>query len=1267
MDAAKLSSSRTALLFSLSLLIPASAFSQTAAFNLNGSGTNATTVTLVGTTPSPVSVASTLTPTTEITYSATTSYDAGSNGVKWMCLNPSPVGIINGTCDNVSSLVTPDTLYLQIGQNANSSQLPATQHTATITLTPTDASGAPAATITVNYTPGSNGGTTSGVLSASPSSPSTSVAYQSSTTLFFNLVSTSTTPLVFTLQSPQVPWATNFITTSGSSSTGTVVSGNPAQVQVTLNGFGQGQTTLSTTLSVVYGGNTLSIPLTFGNGVNAGSGSGGTGTIQFSPSSVSWTYSAGGNFPPQTALNVTSSTGAASFTASASPANSWFSIVPTSGNLPNILTVEPTANIASLATGAYTGVVTVFGSDGSQASFNVNLTVNGGTTNGLTLSPNPISMQAAVNGSSVQQAVTVTSVTGGTLSASVTGSGLSVAVSNSTVVANVSTSAITVTGNPAGLANGTYIGSLTVTVGGVSQAVQVSFIVGTGSGSGGTGTISAAPSAVNFVYEMNSGMSPNQQQQVFLAGSGNYTAAVTNSSGGSWLSVSSTSGSLPTQSFQINTSASGLAAGTYTGAVTFTNTSTNQTAVVSVNLVVTGTTAIYTSPGDLIFSYIAGTTSPTQFQNLSLLASDNSAVAVTAAISNPSNSPWLTITSNGSSIAGQAAYAVTVNAANTANGLYTGYITVTAATGNSPITVPVVLNVVGSSTGGGGGSLTLGTSSLTFQPALNGVATTQQLSVSATNATSFTASASTNSGNSTWLSVSPAGSSVTNTTLTVTANPAGLIAGTYSGQITLVSGSGTQTVPVTMIVGGGTGTGGNITVTANGGTSTSPSLTYTAQSVGATVPSQYLSVTSASGSSPISFTATLSGSSCAWVNLGIVAGQAYQTPLANLNVGAATTGLASGTYNCTLTLTPTGGTAVTVPLTLTVIGLPTISVSTTTLSFAYSAGSSTPTAQTVTVTGAGSAAATFTAAATTTGSPSGWLSVIPTSGSASASAPAPLTVSVDPTGLVAGTYTGTISVTPGSGSAGGGTVAVTLTVTAPTPSISTVVNGASFLGGAVSPGEFVSILGTSLGPITPLGPSIDSTGKISTTLGNVQVFFSATPAPLTYVSSGQINCIVPYGVSGLSTVPIQVKFLAQPSNVVTQNVQNSAPGIFSATGNGTGQGAILNQNNTLNTLTNPAAKGSIIQIYMTGEGNTSPSGTDGAITANATTVPVLPVAVMIGGQPATVVFKGEAPGIVAGVLQLNVTIPPTVTLGANQVSVTIGSNTSQASLTVAVQ
>jgi uncharacterized protein (TIGR03437 family) len=649
---------------------------------------------------------------------------------------------------------------------------------------------------------------------------------------------------------------------------------------------------------------------------------------------------------------------------------------------------------------------------------------------------------------------------------------------------------------------------------------------------------------------------------------------------------------------------------------------------------------------------------------VTLSSSSNSPLAISAAVSNPTNTPWLTVSSNGYT-ATPAILSITVNASSLANGLYTGYVTVTTAGTNTTLTIPVALDVVGSSVSTGGtGSLTLGTSSLTFTPAVNGVAVTQQLSVSATTATSFTANATTNGGNSTWLSVSPAGSSVTNTTLTVTANPAGLAAGTYTGQITLVSNSGTQTVPVTMIVGGSGGGSGTITVTANGGTSTSPSLTFTAASVGASVLPQYVTVSSAAGSSGVTFAASLSGTNCTWVNLGITANQQYATPV-NVNIGVTTTGLAAGTYSCTLTLTPNGGTAVTVPLTLTVTGVPTISIATTTLSFSYAAGGAAPAAQTIQVTATGASAPTFTATASS--NPSGWLSVTPASGSVTVGTPTALTVSVNPAGLAAGTYTGTISIAAGSGSSGTGTVTVTLTITAPTPTITTIVNGASFLGGAIAPGEFVSILGTQLGPNTPLGPALDSTGKIATTLGSVQVFFGGTPAAITYVSSTQINCTVPYEVAGLASIAVQVKYLAQPSNTVTMNVATSAPGIFTATGTGTGQGAILNQNFTLNTAGNPAAKGTIIQIYMTGEGVTSPAGVDGGITSNATTVPVLPIAVKIGGQPASIVFEGEAPGIVAGVLQLNVMVPATVTSGSNTLVVTIGNNSTQSGLTVAIQ
>lgn len=1268
MDAAKYFTSRTALLFSSMLLAAASAFAQTPAFNIAQSGTSSAAITLVGNNSNAVSVQSTTTPTTQITFTAATTYDSSSNGVKWLCLNPSPGGTIQGTCDNVANLKTPDTLYIQIGQNANSSLLTQTQHSATVALTATDGSGA-TGTVTVYYTPGSSGANSGGTISASPNSLTTSVSYQGYQTLNFQLLSSSQTPVTFNLLSPTVGWASNFVVTNTGGTAGVVSAGNPANLQVTLNGVGQAQTTLNTTLQVSYQGNTLSIPVTFGNGVNAGSGNSGAGSLNLSSNSFSWTYTSGGNFPAPYSVTVSSSSGTPTYQTVTSSSNNWLQVIPSQGTLPVTLSVQPTTNMASLATGSYMGTVTITGADGSVAYITVNLTVNGGTNSGITVTPSPVQLQTPVNGNTVSQQVTVTSVSGGNLSAQVSGTGLSVSVSNSTAFANTPTTAVTVTGNPANLANGTYVGTLTVTVGGVSQAVQVNFVVGTGSGNTGTGgttgTLVAAPSSIGFVYQTNSGMQLTQQQQVFLAGTGAFTTSVTTNSGGNWLSVSSTSGTLPAQYFYIDATASGLAAGVYTGAVTFTNTSTSQTAVVSVTLQVTGSTSLYTSPSDLVFNYIAGATSINQFQNFNLLASDGSAIQASAAVTNPTATPWLTV-SNGTGTTGPSdVYAVTVNASNLQNGLYTGSITVTAAgTANSPLVVPVVLNVTGSSVTGGSGALTLGSSALTFTPAVNGSSQTQQLSVSANTATNFTATATPQNGNNTWLSISPSGNSTTNTTLTVTANPAGLQAGTYTGVITLTSSSGTQTVNVTMVVGGSSGNtgGGNLSVAVNGGSiTTTPTLTFNANSVGASVNSQFISVTSASGSAGVNFTEAVTGSNCGWVTG--VASSTYTTPV-NLNIGANTTGLQGGTYNCNLVLTPTSGTAVTIPLTLTVVGMPTISLaSSTPLTFTFNGTQ--PATQTITVNGSSATAAPFTATATSTGG--NWLSVTPTSGSATSTTPVALTVSVNPSGLAAGTYNGSIAIAAGTGAAGSATVNVTLTVTVTSPNIMSIVNGASFLGGSIAPGEFVSILGTNLGPLTPLGPSVTTAGTIATTQGQVQVFFGGTPAALTYVSSTQINCTVPYEVSGLSTIAVQVKYQGNPSNSVTANVTTSAPGIFSASGSGTGQGAILNQNNTLNTGGNPAKAGTIIQIFMTGEGVTSPAGVDGAVTANATTVPVLPIAVKIGGVPASVVFEGEAPGIIAGVLQLNVTIPPGVSSGANPVVVTIGNNSSQANLTVSVQ
>ena len=297
--------------------------------------------------------------------------------------------------------------------------------------------------------------------------------------------------------------------------------------------------------------------------------------------------------------------------------------------------------------------------------------------------------------------MTITSTTGGAVSAAISGTGLTIsAPASSSLVANGSTT-VAVTGTPTGLSAQTYTGQLTVSVGGVTQFDQVNFTVGSGSTGTGSSSLTAAPSSMTFASEL--GFLVGQSQSVYLAGSGNYTAAVTTANGVNWLSVSSFSGTLPVPNgVTVETNPTGLAAGTYTGAVTFTNTGSGQTSVISVNLTITGTTAVYASPGDVVFNYIAGTSAAVQTQSFLIATTDSTVVPVSASVSNPSGSPWLTAVVSGTTVT------VTANATNLANGVYTGFVTVQAAVSNSPVNVPVVLGVTGSGVSGGG--------TLTLQP-----------------------------------------------------------------------------------------------------------------------------------------------------------------------------------------------------------------------------------------------------------------------------------------------------------------------------------------------------------------------------------------------------------------------------------------------------------------------------------------------------------------------------------------------------------------------
>src|SRR5205085_7648827 len=154
------------------------------------------------------------------------------------------------------------------------------------------------------------------------------------------------------------------------------------------------------------------------------------------------------------------------------------------------------------------------------------------------------------------------------------------------------------------------------------------------------------------------------------------------------------------------------------------------------------------------------------------------------------------------------------------------------------------------------------------------------------------------------------------------------------------------------------------------------------------------------------------------------------------------------------------------------------------------------------------------------------------------------------------------------------------------PVISSITSGATFQPGAVSPGEIISIFGAGVGPALP-ADGVQFTpvsGKVPTTLGGVTVTFNnGIQAPLLFVSAKQINCIVPYEMAGQLQTSVVVGFAGNTSPVFEVRITDTTPAIFSETEGGNGQGAILNQNLTVNSASNPAAKGSVVSIYATGE------------------------------------------------------------------------------------
>lgn len=234
--------------------------------------------------------------------------------------------------------------------------------------------------------------------------------------------------------------------------------------------------------------------------------------------------------------------------------------------------------------------------------------------------------------------------------------------------------------------------------------------------------------------------------------------------------------------------------------------------------------------------------------------------------------------------------------------------------------------------------------------------------------------------------------------------------------------------------------------------------------------------------------------------------------------------------------------------------------------------------------------------------------------------------------------------------------------------LTAVANSASLLQGAISPGEVVTIFGANIGPPAQSNLVFDGAGQASRVLAGTQVLFNGIAAPLLYTSSGEVGAVAPFGITG-PTAEIEVLYRGG-SALMTIPVAPAAPALFSLNGTGGGPGAILNEDGTPNSDDNPAQPGSVVSLFGTGLGPTNPLSEDGTITSGPILPTAsLPVSVLIDGQPAEILYAGDAPSMLQGFVQVNVRIPSTISVAdTSDLSVVLkaGDYTSPTVVTVSV-
>src|SRR5579885_2199423 len=223
------------------------------------------------------------------------------------------------------------------------------------------------------------------------------------------------------------------------------------------------------------------------------------------------------------------------------------------------------------------------------------------------------------------------------------------------------------------------------------------------------------------------------------------------------------------------------------------------------------------------------------------------------------------------------------------------------------------------------------------------------------------------------------------------------------------------------------------------------------------------------------------------------------------------------------------------------------------------------------------------------------------------------------------------------------------------PAVASVLNAASLAAAPVAPGSIFSLFGANFSAL----PFTAFLNPLPAGLGDTQVTFNGLPAPLLSVNAGQINAQVPFElppgpgvavvtVSGISGAPFAFQ------------IASAAPGLY-LTSYGSNYALAVNQDYSANGPAHPAPPGSVLTVYVTGQGPVSPSLNTGAwAPGQPLSQPMQPVSVTVGGQSAQVPFAGLTPFTV-GVCQVDVLVPA-LPAGDYPLVVTVGAAASNAGL-----